>query len=123
MNHEVRILCAYALKRFYKTAMILDVEVALLIGRQIGRTEVLKRAVGVPFYVCDFRIFGHQVVDNAENEVLHLWVGHVEKHLSASASQFQVASLLLKHPVGMFLEELALGVAALRLNPDAEVYA
>ncbi len=56
-----------------------------------------------------------------EDEVLHLRIGQVEHHLRTAAAGRQLTALAAQHPVGMLLEELALGVGHLGLNPDAEL--
>ena len=58
-----------------------------------------------------------------EYEVLHLRVAEVEHHLRAATSALKVAVGSLYNPFGMLLEEFALGVRHLRLEPYTELYA
>ena len=77
--------------------------------------------IRVPLDICDVRIFLHNAVNHAYDEVLHLWIGEVEHELCASAAGHQVPVLSLEHPVGMLLVKLTLGIDHFRLYPDSEL--
>jgi len=62
-----------------------------------------------------------KVVYDAEHEILHLGVAHIEKHLCAATPVLQGAFLDLQGPIRMFLEQFALAVHGFRLYPDAEL--
>ena len=64
-----------------------------------------------------------EVVHDADDEVLHLGVGHIEHELRAAASLGELACGMGHYPVGMCIKEFALGVGHLRFNPDAELQA
>ena len=123
LNGEFGIFCADSLAHAFKSAVILNVEVALVIGGEVVRAVVLDFHVGVPLYIVDFGIFRHQVVNHIEDEVLHLGVGEVEHHLCSATAKLQVALRCLYHPVGVSLKEFAHGVAHFRLIPYSELYA
>ena len=94
---------------------------ALIVGSEILRSVVGDVHVGVPLDVVNLRILGHHVVHDGEHEVLHLGIAEVEHHLCAAASALEIALRSLYHPFGMLLEEFALGVRHLRLEPNAEL--
>ena len=121
LDGKVGIFGTDALADFLEAAVKFDVHVALIILRQILRTVVLDRHIGVPLDVIYFRIRGHQVVYHTENEVLHGRIGKVKHYLRAAASQHNVTFGSLKYPVGMLLVEFAGSVRHLRLNPDAKL--
>ena len=66
--------------------MILDIEVTLVVHRQILRTVIQDRHVGIPFNIVDLRVFCHEVINNREDKVLHFGIRHVEHHLCASSA-------------------------------------
>ena len=86
---------------------------------QIRRVDVGNRAVAVPLEISDARIFGHQAVYYAEDEVLHLGVAQVENHLVAEVIFVAVGQV--NHPILMLLVKFALGADHFRFNPDAEL--
>ena len=47
---------------------------------------VQDRHVSIPFDIVYLRIFRHQVVNDTEDEVLHLGIGKVEDHLRTATS-------------------------------------
>ena len=61
--------------------------------------------IGIPFDIVDLRILGHQVIDDGENEVLHLGISHIEHHLRAATSKDSITFGGLDDPVGMFFIE------------------
>ena len=101
--------------------MILDVEVALVGSIEVLRTMIEDRHVCIPFDIGYFGILRHEVVNDAETEVLHLRIGHVENELCTAASQHCITLRSLDDPVGMLLVEFRNAVGHLRLNPDAEL--
>ena len=123
LDGEVGILGAYALQSLLQSAVIVDVEVALVVGCEILRAVVGDVHVSVPLYVVDFGILRHEVVYDGEHKVLHLRVGEVEHHLRAATSRAQFALRSLDNPVGVLVVELALGVRHLRLYPYTELHA
>ena len=50
-------------------------------------------------------MFGEKIIDDGEHEILHLRIGHIEHELRAATPEFEFASSLLEHPVGMLLIE------------------
>ena len=87
----------------------------------IGRIDVGDHAVAVPLKISHVGVLGHDAVNNAKHIVLNLRVRDVEHQLVAIV--ICVAFRLHNNPIGMFLEELALGVDHLRLYPDAKLHA
>ena len=59
LNGQLRIFGTDALAHLFKAAMKLDVEVALLVSRQVLRTMVHDRHVGIPLDIVDRRVVGH----------------------------------------------------------------
>ena len=82
---------------------------------------VQNRHVGIPFDIVYLGIFRHQVVDDAEHEVLHLGIAQVEHHLCAATSKHGIAFGGLDYPVGMLLVQLAGGIGHFGFYPDAEL--
>ena len=77
--------------------------------------------IGVPLDIVDLRIFRHEVVDDGEDEVLHLGIGHVEHELGAATTENRGTLRRLDDPIGVGVVELADTVGHLWLDPDAEL--
>ena len=103
--------------------MILNIEVALVVHCQILRTVVHNSHVCIPLDVVYLGIVAHQVVHNAEHEVLHLGIRQVEHHLRTATTQNRLALGCLDNPFGMFFVEFTGRVGHFRFNPDAELHA
>lgn len=99
---KVGIFGTDALADFLEAAVEFDVHVALIILRQILRTVVLDRHIGVPLDVIYFRIRGHQVVYHTENEVLHGRIGKVKHYLRAPRPNTTSRSEALSTQSGCF---------------------
>ena len=91
--------------------------------RQIGRAVVLNGGIGIPLDIGDLGVLREQVIHYGEDVVLHLWVGHVQHQLCASASEAQFASFHLQCPFGMAFKEFTGGVGGLGFNPYTKLYA
>ena len=83
---------------------------------------VLHRHVGIPLDVVNLWVFRHEVVNDAEHEVLYFGVAEVEDDLRATTSEGCVTLGSLDNPVRMCLVELTGGVGHLGLNPDTELH-
>ena len=85
--------------------MVLDIEMALVVHRQILRTVVQDRHIGIPLDIVDLRIVRHKVVDDGEHEVLHLGIGHIEHHLRTTTTQHGLTLRSLDDPFRVGLVE------------------
>ena len=121
LHHHVGILGAYALEHLLQTLVIGDVEVALVGSRERQRAMRHDRHIGIPLDIGYLRIAGKQIVDHAEDEVLHLGIAHVEHQLVPAASAHERTVLGVDNPVGMTLVEFTPLVGHLGLNPDAKL--
>ena len=111
------VLSLDALKDVVQAAHIVDIKMCLLI-LEIRRIGIHDGCVAVPFEESDLGVLGHEVVYDAEDEVLNLGVGKVERELIAEEGR--LAARRLQHPVRVTLVEFALGIDHLGLYPDAE---
>ena len=98
---------------------MVDVEVALIL-LVIGRVDVCNHAVAVPLEVSHIGILGHNAVNNAKHIVLNLRIRDVEHQLVAVI--ICLALWLHNHPIRMLLEEFALWINHLRLNPYTKLH-
>ena len=101
--------------------MVFNVKVALAVGCKIVRAVVAYIHVCIPLHIIDAGVLCHQVVEEAHDEILHLWISEVEHHLSAATAKLQVTFRRFNHPFGMLLVELAHCVRHFGLIPDAKV--
>ena len=79
-----------------------------------------ERAVHVPFEVADV-VLARELIEHAEDVLLHVAAGQVEDHLVAQLAARTVGEM--DHPIGMRAIEVAIGVHHLGLDPKAEVHA
>ena len=122
LDDEIRVLGAYALEHLAQTEVVVYVYLRLAVLAEVGRTVVGDVGVGVPLDVVYLGIVGHQLVYDAEDEVLHLGVAEVEGGLCASAAQAYVVAGVLEEPVGVLLPQVTrLPVAHLGLYPYTEL--
>ena len=121
LDGQVGILFTHPLAHLLETAVVLDVQVALVVHRQILRAVIRDGHIGIPLDIVNVRIFHHQIVDNGEHEVLHLGVAQVEHHLRTASSQHGLALRSLDNPFRMGFVEFGNGIGHLRLNPDTEL--
>ena len=114
------ILLVYACEHIIYSTHVVDVEVALLL-LVVGRIDVGDHAVAVPLEVSHLRILRHDAIYDTIHVILHLGVRYVEHQLVAVVVSLPVG--LHDDPVGVLLEEFALGVHHLWLYPYAELHA
>ena len=105
--------------RMTVAAPVTDIKLLLLILEIMGE-NVGDRRVAVPFEVSHIRIVGQNRIDYVEHMVLHFRPVQVEHELIAEVICIAVRQRI--GPVGVLLEELALGVYHLRLDPDSEFH-
>ena len=103
--------------------MIAYVEFGLPVGWEIAAAVAADRHVGVPLDIVDAGILGHQVVDDAEYEVLDGGITEVENDLGAATSLDDITAGGIDDPVGMLLVKLGDSIGHLGLDPYAETYA
>ena len=113
----IRILGAYALEHLVEALHIIDVEASLVL--EVFRAEAVHHAVAVPLDVVYARRGLHCPVEDAENEVLHIRIGHIQYPLVAFCRNLPFRGL--HHPFRMLLGEFALRVHHFRLYPYSEL--
>ena len=86
----------------------------------VRRVDIGYHTVAVPLEVSNVRSFSHNAVDNAKHIILNLRVRDIEHQLVAII--ICLALWLHNNPVGMLLEEFALWINHLRLNPDTKLH-
>ena len=118
LDHQCGILGADAFHNVAQATVVVNVEVRLLVGGEVGGAVVGYGHVGVPFDVGYLRILCHQVVYYAEYEILNCGVRCVQYQLGASASGTWGAVRLADNPVGMFLVQFTAAVGHFRFYPD-----
>ena len=91
---------------------------ALVVTAEILGTEVLNLKVCIPLNIISIRGFLHDVVHNAEDEILHLGVAHVKDELCAATTCDGGSVGVAYNPFGMLFVEFALGIGHFRLNPN-----
>ena len=79
-----------------------------------------NRHIGIPFDIINFRIIGHQVINNPEYEVLYFRIGKIQYELCPSASGDRITFRCFKDPIGMFLIEFASRIRHFRFQPDSK---
>ncbi|CCY15754.1 uncharacterized protein BN773_01696 [Prevotella sp. CAG:755] len=117
---EFGILLADTAEHVADAPYVVHIELSLAFA-QVGRIDVRYRTVAVPLQQGDLGVTRHQLVDDAEDVVLHLGVRQVEHELVAIVIGLAVG--IVNGPVRVFLEQLALRVDHLRLDPYPETYA
>ena len=118
-HRKLRILVVDACEHIVYATHMVDVEVALVL-LVIGRVDIGNDAIAVPLKVSHIRILGHNAVDNAKHIILNLRVRNIEHQLVAII--ISVALWLHNHPIGMLLEEFALWINHLWLNPYTKLH-
>ena len=118
-HRELRILVVYACKHIIQATHMVDVEVALVL-LVVRRVDIGYHTVAVPLEVSHVRILSHNAVDNAKHIILNLRIADIEHQLVAII--ICIALWLHNHPIRMLLEEFALWINHLRLNPDTKLH-
>ena len=117
---KLRVLVVDAVEDLVEATHVVDIQVTLLLFL-IRREDIRERRVAVPLEVDDVGVLCHELVDDREHIVLHLWVGEVEHKLIAII--ISLAVRLFNDPVLVLLIEFTLRVDHLRLNPQSELHA
>ena len=87
LDDQIGIFLADALECLDDAQLIVNVQMTLLVGRQVVRTEIGDVIVAVPFDVISVGGLLHDVVHHFEYEVLHFGIAHVQSELCASTSR------------------------------------
>ena len=120
LNNHLWILRTNALAHLLESSVVFDVKVTLAVFGEILRTMVHHRCVGIPLNIIKLRIVGEEGIHNVENEVLHLWIAHVEHQLSATTSLHWLTVGGCNDIFWVLLVEFALRISHFRLNPNTK---
>ena len=74
LDGHIRIFRTDAVAHLRKTTVILYIQMALLILREILRTMIHDGHVRIPLDVINIRVFCHDPVNNPEHMVLDFWI-------------------------------------------------
>ena len=121
LDVHLRILGAELREQVVEAHGVVERQVRLVRRVEIGGTHVEEVRVRVPLDVGKIGDLRVERVELAEDVVAHGRVGVVEHGLRTAAPHVHGTPLLADHPVGMRLENPAVGVHHLGFHPEAEL--
>ena len=107
LHYEVGVFFSDTSEYFLKTFVVIYCDLQLPVGGQILRTKVHYARIGIPFYVGNFRVFGHKIVYYRNYEILDIRIRQIEQQLRASTGKTQFAVFGSQYPVGMLFVKFA----------------